>query len=115
MISSVSRKTKRTPRQPKSAASPRNPRRNRPVRGYEIRVSGHLEDATLDGYAEVSVANQADGDALLSGPIPDQSALLAVLLRLHDLGMTILGVRAIKRREPPVLAGGPGRVESREP
>ncbi len=105
-IINVSRKTNRTPRQPKSTASPRISRRNHPIQGYEIRVAGHLEDPTLGGYADVSIANQPDGDALLFGPIPDQSALLAVLLRLHEMGMTIRGVRAIKRREP--------RAESRE-
>jgi hypothetical protein len=49
-------------------------------------------------FGEVSIVNQANGDALLSGSIPDQSALLRVLLRLHDLGLTVLSVKALKRR-----------------
>ncbi len=68
------------------------------VLGYEIRVAGHLEEGAFDWIGEVAVANQANGDALISGSIPDQSALLRVLLRLHDLGLTILSVKALKRR-----------------
>jgi hypothetical protein len=45
----------------------------------------------------VSIANQENGDALLTGSIPDQAALLSVLLRLNDLGLTILSVKALRR------------------
>jgi hypothetical protein len=68
------------------------------VLGYEIRVAGHLESETLEWYGDISISNQPDGDAILSGSIPDQAALMRVLLRLHDLGLTILSLKALKRR-----------------
>jgi len=73
-------------------------RRYRPVQGYEIRVAGHLDETAFDWFGEIQVANRASGDALLSGSIPDQAAMLSVLLRLNDLGLSILSVRAIRRR-----------------
>ena len=81
--------------------NPDNNRRRRrinPVRGYEIRVAGHLEDTAFEWLGVVSIANQANGDALLTGSIPDQAALMRVLLHLHDLGLTILSVKALRRR-----------------
>ncbi len=68
------------------------------IQGYEIRVAGHLESGAFDWFGEVVISNLENGDALLSGAIPDQPALLRVLLRLHDLGITILSVKALKRR-----------------
>jgi len=73
-------------------------RRSRPILGYEIRVKGHLETTALEWFGEIWVANLEDGDALISGSIPDQSALMRVLLHLHDLGLTILSVKALQGR-----------------
>jgi hypothetical protein len=73
-------------------------RRRKSIRGYEIRVASHLEDTDAEWFGAASIANQENGDALLSGAIPDQAALMSVLLRLHDLGLTILSVKALRRR-----------------
>jgi hypothetical protein len=73
-------------------------RQNRPIQGYEILVAGHLDETAFDWFGEIRVANLADGDALLSGSIPDQAAMLRVLLRLNDLGLSILSVRAVRGR-----------------
>ena len=74
-------------------------RRNKPIHGYEIRVAGHLEDTAFEWFGAVSIASQDNGDTLLTGSIPDQAALMSVLLRLHDLGLTILSVKALRRRK----------------
>ncbi len=68
------------------------------ITGYEIEVLGHLEESTLDWLGDVTIANQAAGTAYLAGSIPDQSALLRILLHLNDLGMVILGVKALHDR-----------------
>jgi hypothetical protein len=73
-------------------------RQNRPIQGYEIRVAGHLDETAFDWFGEIRVVNRADGDALLSGSIPDQAAMLRVLLRLNDLGLSILSVKANRGR-----------------
>jgi hypothetical protein len=84
-------------RNPKSNS--KHLRQNRLVQGYKIRVTGHLDEKAFDWFGEIRVSNQADGDALLSGSIPDQAALLRVLLNLNDLGLSILSVRAIRVEE----------------
>ena len=73
-------------------------RRSMPIQGYEIRVAGHLEDTAFDWFGAMSIANQQNGDAFLTGSIPDQAALMRVLLHLNDLGLTILSVEALRRR-----------------
>jgi hypothetical protein len=73
-------------------------RHRRPIQGYEIRVRGHLEETALDWFGEVVITNHRNGDALLTGSIPDQAALLRVLLYLNNLGLTILDVKAILRK-----------------
>jgi hypothetical protein len=75
----------------------KRPRRARSIQGYEIRIEGHLEEVDGERLGEVTIANQAGGEALLSGSIPDQAALMRVLLDLHHLGITILSVKARKR------------------
>jgi hypothetical protein len=73
-------------------------RRARSISGYEIEVLGHLESSTLDDLDDVTIANQPAGSARLTGFIPDQPALLRFLLHLNDLGMIILGVKALHKR-----------------
>jgi len=81
-----------------SERNSKHPRQNRPTQGYEIRVAGHLDEEAFDWFGEIRVSNRADGNALLSGSIPDQAAMLRVLLGLNDLGLSILSVRAIRGR-----------------
>ena len=81
-----------------SERNPKHLRQNRSIQGYEIRVAGHLDETAFDWLGEIRVSNRADGDALLSGSIPDQAAMLRVLLGLNDLGLSILSVRAIRGR-----------------
>jgi hypothetical protein len=64
---------------------------------YQIRVRGHLSAVGAAWFDGLTVANGAGGEAVLSGPIRDQAALMAVLRRVHDLGLTLLDVH----RTPP--------------
>jgi hypothetical protein len=60
--------------------------------GYQIRVRGHLSAVGAAWFDGLTVTNEAGGDAVLSGPIRDQAALMAVLRRVHDLGLTLVAV-----------------------
>jgi hypothetical protein len=70
----------------------------RVIQGYEVRVAGHLDESAVDWLGEVSVVNRINGETTLTGSIPDQAALLRILLRLNDLSITILAVKAIYSR-----------------
>jgi hypothetical protein len=62
---------------------------------YEIRVRGHLSDLWTDWFENLTIENQPDGEAVLSGPIPDQAALHGVLNRVRDLGLVLVSVRQL--------------------
>ncbi len=63
---------------------------------YQIRVKGHLDDAWAEWFDGLAIANQEDGEALLSGPIQDQAALHGVLNRISNLGLTLVSVNIVK-------------------
>ena len=59
---------------------------------YQIKIKGHL-DVTLTGwFDDMTVSNLEEGDALLSGPLPDQAALQGILKRISNLGLTLISV-----------------------
>jgi hypothetical protein len=59
---------------------------------YEIRVRGHLSPEWGAVFEGMEIVCLEDGDTALTGPLPDQSALYGFLLRLRDLGLTLVSV-----------------------
>ncbi|HRQ42656.1 MAG TPA: hypothetical protein PLD25_32485 [Chloroflexota bacterium] len=62
---------------------------------YLIRVKGHLDDALAAWFEDLTISNQEDGDAILSGSLPDQAALQGVLNRISNLSLTLISVNAM--------------------
>ena len=62
---------------------------------YEIRVRGHLHGKLLERFEGLTVTNQPNGEAVLSGPIADQAALHGVLIRARDLGLPLISVNRV--------------------
>ena len=62
---------------------------------YQIRVKGHFSPQLATWFDDLTVTNEPDGGALLSGFIIDQAALYGVLLKIHHLGITLLSVNRI--------------------
>ena len=63
----------------------------------QIRVKGHLSAQWADWFGELEIKNQPDGNAELSGPLPDQAALYGVLNQLRDLGVALISVNCVER------------------
>ena len=59
---------------------------------YEIRVEGHLDAQWQDWFDGMSVAPEADGTTLISGPVTDQPALYGLLRKVRDLGLPLISV-----------------------
>ena len=59
---------------------------------YEIRVEGHLTDHWSDWFEELAINNDSNGETTLSGPLPDQSALLGMLNKIQALNLTLISV-----------------------
>jgi hypothetical protein len=63
---------------------------------YQIRVRGHLAKERAEWFSGLTIENQPDGEALLSGPVPDQAALHGLLIRIRDLGLPLLSVQQVE-------------------
>ena len=68
---------------------------------YVIRVKGHLDPSWQEWFDHLSITHQSDGTTLLSGPIRDQAALYGLLIKMRDLGLTLLELSASSPIQPP--------------
>ena len=59
---------------------------------YEIRIEGHLTDQWSDWFEGLAIHNDSRGEMCLSGPLPDQAALLGVLNKIQALNLTLVAV-----------------------
>ena len=62
---------------------------------YELRVGRHLEDRWAGWFGDLTMTREPDGTTTLRGPVADQAALHGILIKIRDLGMVLLAVRAI--------------------
>ncbi len=65
---------------------------------YEIRVEGHLDGrwtSWFEGMA-LTYAEKGNGETVLTGEMKDQAALHGVLIKVRDLGLTLVSVRRIE-------------------
>lgn len=63
---------------------------------YEIRLKEHLDDCWAKRFDDFALSHDDDGTTLLVGPVPDQAALYGLLMRVRDLGLTLMAVVRIK-------------------
>ena len=62
---------------------------------YQITVKGHLDKHWSAWFDNMTITNEVNGETVLRGPLPDQSALYGVLIRVRDLGLPLLGVALV--------------------
>jgi hypothetical protein len=78
---------------------------------YQIRVKGHLDSQWSAWFDGMTIINEPNGEALLAGPVTDQSALHGLLIKIRDLGLPLLAITQVQDRfEAP---GGSGAGERR--
>ena len=65
-------------------------------RRYEIRVRGPIGPTIMQAFPTLT-ATRSGHDTLLTGSLPDQSALYGVIHQLEALGLQLLEVRCPKR------------------
>jgi hypothetical protein len=68
---------------------------------YVIRVKGHLDPFWQEWFDHLTITHQSDGTTLLSGQIRDQAALYGLLIKMRDLGLTLLELLASAPIQPP--------------
>ena len=67
---------------------------------YEVRVNRHLDDHWAEWFGAVTLTREKDGTTTLRGRMPDQPALHGLLIKIRDLGMTLISVQAISGSTP---------------
>ena len=68
---------------------------------YQIRIEGYVNLDWSASFDEVTVQHTDDGQTVLSGALPDQTALHGVLMRIRDLGLTLVEVKRIEHSVEP--------------
>lgn len=58
----------------------------------QIRIKGHLAAEWADRLDDAVITHEAKGEAVITGQLPDQAALLGLLNRLHGLNLTIISI-----------------------
>lgn len=66
---------------------------------YEIRLSGRLPRDWADWFDGFSRQLTADGETVLTGPVPDQAALLGLLGNVGRLNLTLVSVKRLDEPE----------------
>ena len=65
------------------------------ARTYALRLQQHLGPGITALFPEFSVRHAQDGTTVLTGRLPDQSALHGALGRVRDLGLVLESVRCL--------------------
>ncbi|RPI32827.1 MAG: hypothetical protein EHM70_07925 [Chloroflexota bacterium] len=65
---------------------------------YEITICGHLTSQLAAVFDGMQVTCLENGNTRITGDLPDQSALYGLLMRLRDLGMTLISVNLYKEK-----------------
>jgi hypothetical protein len=66
---------------------------------YQIKIKGHLDAHWVSWFDNMTISNDANGEAVLYGSLPDQAALHGVLIKIRDLGLPLLAVSSIEKDE----------------
>jgi hypothetical protein len=62
---------------------------------YEICVHGRLGPEWSDWFDGLTISHQANGESVLTGPVPDQAALHGILVKIRDLGLPLLSISRV--------------------
>jgi len=75
----------------------RSPTPRGPV-GYIVRIAGHLDAHWSAWFGDFTLTRDTDGTTTLRGVVADQAELHGLLVKVRDLGVTLLSVEIT---EPP--------------
>jgi hypothetical protein len=62
---------------------------------YQITLKGHLDKHWSVWFDNMTITNEVNGETVVRGPLPDQSALYGVLTKVRDLGLPLLGLALV--------------------
>jgi hypothetical protein len=63
---------------------------------YEIRVREHLDNCWANRFDDFLITHEENGTTALIGPVADQAAVHGLLMKVRNLGLTLLSVHRDK-------------------
>ena len=61
---------------------------------YEICVAGELDEKWSGYFSPLKIKSRED-ETILSGYLPDQSALYGILIKIRDIGLPLISVKPL--------------------
>jgi hypothetical protein len=62
---------------------------------YRLRVDGHLDDHWSAWFGDLTLTHERNGTTSLSGLVSDQAELHGLLMKVRDLGVTLISVEVV--------------------
>jgi hypothetical protein len=75
---------------------------------YQVRVSGVIPAELLAELRDLTVSVEPP-ETVLHGSLPDQSAVVGLISRIHGLGLRLIEVRRLPNDEDPLSPPDPAR------
>jgi hypothetical protein len=72
-----------------SKGDPKDPGQNQI---YTIRIKGHLDEDWSEWLDHLTIKHKEDGTTVLTGPVGDAPAMYGLLIKLRDLGLSLISV-----------------------
>jgi hypothetical protein len=70
------------------------------TRHYRICVKGVLDVSWSEWFDGLTITSEPNGETTLAGPLADQSALLGVLSKVHNLNLPLVSVQQVEPDAP---------------
>lgn len=65
---------------------------------FRLQIEGHLDSEWSEWFDGMAVECRPDDTTTLIGPVRDQAALQGLLLRVRDLGLSLISVNRVESR-----------------
>jgi hypothetical protein len=62
---------------------------------YDIRLAGHLDDHWSTWFGNLTIIHEGDGTTTLRGPVVDQAELHGLLIKVRNLGATLISLAPV--------------------
>jgi hypothetical protein len=63
---------------------------------HRIRVRGHLDQSWSQWFGDLIITHEPNGETVMTGPVRDQAALFGLLIKVRDLGLTLISMNPIQ-------------------
>src|SRR3954449_11481482 len=94
-------------------SQPHAPTDDRHGTHYEIRLQGHLDSRWAAWFDGLSLTHESDGTTVIHGSVVDQAALHGLLGKVRDLGLPLIAVVRIDRKQASEPEGNTVSIHKR--